>query len=238
MEPFRPHTRILTRRPGRGVTLIELLVVLAIISVLVIVVITSQSTFNKTIILSNTAYDIALTIRTAENYGIGNRPGIDAATNRGYGVHFEGIPTNTFKTFADISPPANSGSCHPIPPGRETSPDVIPGDCVYKAGDGGSGDDGSGETKVFTLGNGMKITRLRQKTGTAWSVVSTLDVTFARPNTKIFIAHSSGSTATYATSATGAEIQVSSPDGSEKRHICIELSGSIRVSTPPCDVAP
>lgn len=232
MEPFRSHTGILTHRPSRGVTLIELLVVLAIITILMAVVVTSQSSFNKTLLLSNTAYDVALTIRTAETFGIGNRPGSGTFfENRGYGVHFDTMSTNSFKMFADITPPATSGSCHPIPAGRERSPDIIPGNCAYTPG--ASSDDSSGETKVFTLGNGMQITRLRVKIASGWvpSTITALDIVFARPNTKIFIAYTtSGTQAVYNASATEAEIELRSPQGGDPRYICVGLSGSIRVN--------
>ena len=49
---------------SKGFTLIELLIVLAIIATVTTIALSSQSNFNKTLILANTAYDIALTLRS------------------------------------------------------------------------------------------------------------------------------------------------------------------------------
>ena len=49
------------------------MVVLAIVTSITAIVFTSQNSFNKTLILANTAYDIALTFRSAATYGLGGR---------------------------------------------------------------------------------------------------------------------------------------------------------------------
>ena len=52
-----------------GFTLVEMVVVLAIITVISGVVLSDQTSFNKTLVLANTAYDIALTVRSVETFG-------------------------------------------------------------------------------------------------------------------------------------------------------------------------
>ncbi len=114
--------------PHRGVTIIEMLVVLGIIGVLATVVVTSQTSFNKTILLANTAYDVALSIRSAQTFGLGSRAQGVVTPNAGYGIHFESAIPNTYKLFADKG---GTPACHTPASGVPNAPDVIPGDCTY-----------------------------------------------------------------------------------------------------------
>src|SRR3989344_4714141 len=99
MEPF--HSR-------RAFTLIELLVVTAIIGVLSLVVVVNQGSFNRTFMLANTSYDIALTLRNAQTFGMGSRSR-DGSENAGYGIHFDKNTPKSFILFADIFPGSGSG---------------------------------------------------------------------------------------------------------------------------------
>ena len=87
-------------RLRRAFTLIELLVVLAIIGVIMTIVISSQGAFNKTLILSNAGYDIALTLRDTESYGLGSRASGTVA-NAGYGVQLQNSLPSSFILFAE-----------------------------------------------------------------------------------------------------------------------------------------
>jgi prepilin-type N-terminal cleavage/methylation domain-containing protein len=89
----------------QGFTLIEMLVVLVIFSILTGVVLIGQSKFNSSILLTNLAYDTALTLRQAQNYGIN----VKEFTNENltkfvpYGVHFEtGTNDKSFILFAEL----------------------------------------------------------------------------------------------------------------------------------------
>ncbi|MDP2651722.1 MAG: type II secretion system protein, partial [bacterium] len=113
-----------------GFTLVELMVVLAIIGVVMSIVLTNQGSFNKTLILQNTTYDIALTLRNAETYGLGSRA-VGLAANLGYGVHFQNAPARLMTLFADTSPSPDASNCHGLPAGGADAPDAQPGDCVY-----------------------------------------------------------------------------------------------------------
>jgi prepilin-type N-terminal cleavage/methylation domain-containing protein len=121
-----------------GFTLVELIVVMGIIGVVSSVVITSQSTFNKELGLSNAAYDVALTLRSIQTYGLGSKV-VQNSPNAPHGLYFARATPTTFTHFADIYPAAGS-----------SSPDAQPGNSSF---------DSAQNEKVFDyiLGNGVTI---------------------------------------------------------------------------------
>ena len=199
----------------RGFTLIELLVVLAIITTLVAIVFTSQSSFNKTLILANTAYDIALTIRSVQTYGIGSRA-INGVVGVGYGLHFQSGMLGAFTVFADTSPAA---SCE--------TPDCKPGDKVYENGS-------DAFVQTYTLGNGMTISNFCAFSG-SWSCasggLSSLDIVFARPNPDSFMSTNGSHSTSFPITASC--ITVSSPQGGVK-YISVASSGQITPNASSC----
>ncbi len=75
MGPRLTH-RISHRTPHggvRGFTVIEMLMALSIIGVIMAVALAGNSSFNKSILLSQAAYSVATTIREAQSLGIANR---------------------------------------------------------------------------------------------------------------------------------------------------------------------
>lgn len=214
MEPF--HIR-------RGFTLVELMVVLAIIVTITSIALTSQSSFNKTLILANTAYDIALTLRSAETYGISSRAS-GAAVNVGYGVHLASgdINANSFILFADTS---GGASC------VGQRPDCKPGDNVYTSG--GSGD---ALVQTYRLNNGIFIHNFcaysgatglcENPSGSLSGGLASLDIVFDRPNPDASIIANG-------TSYTGACLALSSAQGGF-RYISVASSGQITASATSC----
>lgn len=97
-----------TRRQ-RGFTLIELLVVCAIIVVITALVLIDSNKFGGSVTLENFAYDVALTIRQAQVYGIAVErfgtnctpaPGSTCFAS-GYGMNFKLSTPSTYLLFAD-----------------------------------------------------------------------------------------------------------------------------------------
>ena len=208
MEPIRIR---------RGFTLIELLVVFAIIAIISIVVLTSQSTFNKTLVLANTAYDIALALRSAESYGLGSRA-FGTTVNAGYGLHFESGAPGSFKFFADTSPAASCGT-----------PDCKSGNHTYTNG-------ADALVRNYALGNGITISDFCAYALGSWSCayalgggLSSLDIAFERPNPNPFMS-TNGS---YSQSLTKACLVVSSPHGGAK-YVSVAASGQITTDAAAC----
>ncbi len=208
----------------RGFTLIELLIVSGIIVVITGIVFVNQSTFNKTLILSNTAYDIALSIQAAETYGMGGHSvGISPV---GYGLHFDSNFPKEYKLFADISPQSSSGSACHAPGNTQGGLDAQPGNCVYDAGN---------DSLVLTygLGNGISISEFCAYP--AWGKycastgLTSLDVVFSRPNAAPLISTSGA----YTASAKSACLAAISPQGGI-RSVVISASGEIEVRQTAC----
>lgn len=195
----------------RGFTLIELMVVMAIIGVVSSIVISNQGSFNKSIILANAAYDVALSLRSVESYGVGGRVAGNI-TNAGYGMHFQSASPESFILFADI---AGGASC------AGEKPDCKIGDHMYT-----SGSDQFMQT--YTLGNGVTISRLCAYSGISCSAVSSLDIVFTRPNPEAFVTDGAG-----ASYARGACLTLTSPQGGF-RYVAVTSSGQITASATSC----
>lgn len=211
----------------RGFMLIEMTVVLAIIVTITGVILTNQTSFNKTLVLANTAYDIALTLRSSQTYGLGSRA-FGGAVNMGYGLHFEITSPESFTLFADVSPAPRPSNCHGLPAGGADSPNAKRGDCTYQSA--------TERVKDYTLENNIYIQDLCIYTLSNWYCtyahdgafggVSFLDVVFARPNPEPFINASINRKACITIS--------SRQDSSQRRFILVTESGQITTSASSC----
>jgi len=95
---LRTHTAI-------GFTLIELLVVTGILTVISSLILVNNNRFGGVILLENLAYDVALSVRQAQVFGIAVRRYGTTNFNIGYGMHFAIDSPTTYVLFADaISP--------------------------------------------------------------------------------------------------------------------------------------
>jgi len=84
-----------------------MLVVLGIMSVLTAVLLTRSSAFGGTIVLRSLAYDVALSVREAQVYGIAVRQTSTGSFTKGYGVNVRTASPTSYLLFSD-----NSGDGH------------------------------------------------------------------------------------------------------------------------------
>ena len=216
MESFRIH---------RGVTLIEMIVVVAIVMVLTAIVVVGSGTFNKTIVLAATAYDVGLSMRTAESFGSGSRQAGAVQGNIGYGLHFDKNNTSSYQLFAD-SNPTTPEECHASWPSHiSNAPDMPAGNCTF---------DESGDVSVggpYVLGNGITITDLcvQSALSTPMCGLDKLDIVFSRPGGTVYLA----SDGVYDSTLVKASIKLSSPQGTSQ-YVCISTAGQIETKAASC----
>lgn len=201
-----------------------MLVVLGIIVIITAIALIGQSTFNRSLILTDTAYNIALSIREAQSYGLSTRA-FGAVQNAGYGVRFTKAAPKTYTTFADVhtaAPGVNSVRCPGHTDRVASSPEARPGNCYYS--------NVSELIRTYTLARGYTISKYCGTTDAGTEVCSTgsltnMDIVFQRPNTETII---TGVNATQG--FVKANITVSSPDGAATRCITVTALGAISVS--------
>lgn len=184
----------------KGFSLIELLVVVGIFSLLSIVTISSNAAFGERITLETLAYDVALSVRQAQVYGIAvQRFGTGGDFNRGYGMHFDvssGPASASYQLFAD----------------------TLAGNGTY--------DDGE-LVQETTIRGGYRIIDLCVRAHGASSedcTISELNILFKRPEPDAYIRTEDPEASTYELG----RIRVESPRGN-RADIVVELSGQISV---------
>lgn len=119
-----------------GFTLIELIVTVGIFALVSTVVLVRNSQFDNEVLLSGVAYDVALSIRQAQNYGI-NVLGQGNNFDHPYGVYFAsntGEDVTTYVLFRDLN-----------------------GNYAYDEGGGPVAEEA---LETFTLGRGFTVGRL------------------------------------------------------------------------------
>lgn len=178
-----------------GFTLIEMLVVIGIMALVSGLILANNTRFGGVVLLQNLAYDIALSVRQAQVYGIAVQRFNDTFTSA-YGMHFQvdGGEQSAYVLFAD---PNDNG--------------------FY---------DGTSELVQSTsIASGYRIAQLcaTSSSGIQNCSVTSLDITFKRPEPDAYIRSSAGS----ALNESG-EIYVVSPRGDTKI-ISIQANGQISV---------
>lgn len=190
----------------KGFTIVELIVSIAIFAVMTALVIAKYGTFNQSTLLTNIAYDMALTIRTAQTYGLSVKSTSSSVNDFGsaYGIHFSNNSNNTFTFFAD----------------------TITGSGLYKY------NDGEAITK-YTLTQGVTIdsiclgSELNDCTKLN-SEYDSLDIVYKRPNPNAIFNVTSIDALTLENSPT-AFIELKSSDGTNKVAVYIRKNGQISV---------
>lgn len=125
----------------QGFTLVELMVSVAIFALMTSFLLAKYGKFNQSVLLTNLAYDVALTIRNAQSYGLNVRsvsaPGVAENFDTAYGVNFDMSRSTSFVFFSDnskngtyLDPSSQNISEYTIKRGS-----VISDICIYENGD-------------------------------------------------------------------------------------------------------
>jgi prepilin-type N-terminal cleavage/methylation domain-containing protein len=194
---FRKKIKNKDRRSS-GFTLVELMVSVSIFAFMTAFLLAKYGTFNRSVFLTNLAYEVALSIRSAQSYGLnvkGVQPVVgDLDFKTGYGVHFEKTTTSSgqqFILFADIL--------------------GIGLDGYYV---GGNGDSGDYDVDTFTLNRGNKVSDILVGNDcgqpSSLSSVDVADIFFKRPNPNAIISYNEFGSITQASCV---HIVLSAPDG-------------------------
>ena len=188
--------------------MIELLVVSGIFVLITGLILVNNNRFGGVILLENLAYDIALSIRQAQVYGISVRQYGTGGFSAGYGMHFQVSSPTSYVLFADaVSQNGLYDGC----------PDV--GSCEL--------------VESRDIGRGYAIMGLCSPAGAdpeTCTAVSSIDVLFKRPEPDACISSNGAPAVNDNYVCTGgresARITLESPRG-DRRSVIVEVSGQI-----------
>jgi prepilin-type N-terminal cleavage/methylation domain-containing protein len=231
MEPALLHPVVNKPEAApRGFTLVEMIVVLTIIVTITAIALLGQSSFNKNLLLTDTAYTVAFSVREAQSLGLSSRI-FNGVQNAGYGTFFSATTPTSYVLYSDIYPasPGSSqgGRCvgHTAPSG---DPDAKPGDCVYDAQ--------SELVQQYTLNRGFTIQKICGRdagtntyncSDTNAFAIASIHLEFIRPYTQanIIRVNQSGS----GVALTDATIYVAAPGGVNYKCVYVSSLGQISV---------
>lgn len=189
----------------KGFTLVEMVAVLGIFAVLSSIVIFNYTKFRSDTILTNMAYEVALSIREAQIYGVSARNGGPKDFSVPYGIYMP-VGSNQYFLFADTSKDSKfSGtSCSIVDSGGDTC--IVP----------------------YTLQQNIRISQIQVKMGDGSCLSESVggSILFKRPNPEPIMKRSVGS------DPSQMEITLSSADGT-KRYVSIYNNGQIAVINQP-----
>lgn len=225
MESFRAHAPLTAHsgRSPRGFTLVELLVTISIMAVITTIVISGQSQFNQTLLLTDTAYTVALSVREAESLGLSSR-GVGGAFNVGYGVHFASAAPQSYIIFADTATTQATPSYCPVLTTPANSPETKSGNCLY--------DNATENVQAYTLNRGFTVSDFcgKDQTNTlvcaSTSYLSALDIVFLRPNVYAVMTGMHGTTPVQLTCA---QVTLAAPSGGVTKTVRVTQFGEVSV---------
>jgi len=210
--------------------------VLSIIAIVTTIALVGQSSFNRSVLLTDSAYAVALSLREMQSLGLSSRR-YGGVQDAGYGAYFGTPPLASYTVYVDTmdADPANVASfplCQvgaSLPSGH---PEKKPGDCIYTPGSDQA-------IQTYNLQRGFTISRFcgRDSGGTlrcstdSTSPLTSLVVTFVRSTTDTaFLAQRAGSWI----SLSDARIYLKSADSNDERQLCLSQVGQISVSYADC----
>ncbi len=206
---------------NRGFTLVELMVTIAVMLIITSISVFNYSEFNSVTVTNTLAYDMALAIRQAQQYGVSVREvggtaqdqPITASSDfsvfgRAYGIHFGQNDLTHFKLFIDTGGVADQYDYNVNPSLDEA-------------------------IQSYTLQQGSKITSILVNSGAgdiALSGNGFVDIVFKRPNPDTYVTYSlNGGTPITASRTTTVTIRISNSSGALHKDIVVYPSGQIAI---------
>ncbi len=101
-KPFR-LMKLRTHAVNVGFSMVELMISIGIFMLITGILLANFPSFSSKISLENLAYEIALSIREAQIYGLSVKQFGTGGFDYGYGIHFDNTDYNSFILFADIN---------------------------------------------------------------------------------------------------------------------------------------
>lgn len=203
---------------ARGFTLIELLVVVGIMIVITGLILANNNKYGGQVLLQNFAYDVALSVRQAQVYGIAVQGfGVSGSNNfkTGYGIHFD-TSNQAYLTAIDIFADTNGNGLYDgtigCPQTESASSEFV---------------------QCSSIGKNYYLSKLCAPAGTdaaTCNAVSTLDIVFIRPEPDAWIS-ADGIACVPGTGTncqSSARIVVASPQG-DTMSISVQGNGQISV---------
>lgn len=111
-----------------------MVVVLGIITIITSIALLGQRSFDRSLILTDTAYTLAFSIREAQSLGLaGRRVASTVVQDAGYGIYLESATPTSYILFADVDPATSQVHSTAFCPGHTTTrePEAKPGNCMY-----------------------------------------------------------------------------------------------------------
>lgn len=223
------------REHARAFTLVELLVTLSIITIVLAVILVNQSSFNRSILLTDTAYTVALSVRQAQSLGISGKV-VASNNNVAYGIHVDTntTPIASYLQFADSLPGIGGAVNTTVCPGHTvvdpSNPEARLGNCLY---------DSAGEiVSSYKFSQGYTIASFCGYVGatsycsnTGFPLLNSLDITFERPNTQTVMIGNANGTLEGDFDTSCIQIKAPASAGSSSRYVEITKFGQILVTT-------
>ena len=207
-------------RKDEGFTLVELMVTVAVFGVVSSVILYNYSQFNTNILITNYAYDVGLSIRKAQVYGVSVRQNVASSIQNdfsgSYGVHFDFTVTPVPASFVFFSDLPNGNPNHyDASTGEKLNEQFLPANYAF--------------SNVCGVVGGSGVKECSRGT----PPLTYLDISFVRPEPDAIIESSNPSSLTkgYYQSAF---ICLKSPLG-KYRKIIVQSTGQISVSPLAAD---
>ena len=101
----KAHFITQSKSSERAFTLVELLVSVAIFTLITTVAVFNNAQFNGNVILTNLAYEVALSVRQAQVYGTTVKQSSSNTFDAGYGINFDTVTPAAYILFEDKPTP-------------------------------------------------------------------------------------------------------------------------------------